>query len=308
MTLIDEYEFVASEISELEHILATISEDRVLERYSFETRLHRAKALLSTLSSQGSTVCLIFKGKAVDGTRSISADFGAKALEAFSDVFATVAVGAVMDLSSRGPLPEKEKNLLRIVGTAIGSFGFELELPQDPTGPFTSPEDTMQKIESLLKASSSGSDDDVTDVAFDLPSRATNVVNKFLNILVSNESWCGLTYKNKKFYYDNLEQVKKSAERLADNNVQHDCKILKGKFKGILPIGRTFEFLPEPSENDYDVIRGKIDSAIIDTTKLNREWLEKLVQVKLHFIQIGRGKPRYALKSLNDLILQGETP
>ena len=239
------------------------------------------------------------------GTRSISADFGAKALDAFSEVFTAVAVDSTIDLQSRGRIPEKEKNLLRIVGTVAGSFGFELELPQETTELFTSPEDTIQKIETLLEASAIGSDDDVTDIVSDLSPRTIKLLNKFLGVLVSNESWCGLSYGNKKFYHENLEQVKESAKRLEDDNVHSGSKTLRGIFKGFFPIGRTFEFLPEPEETTpKSVIHGKIDFTIEEPEDLNRHWLDKSVKVTFHSMQIGRGKPRYTLKSLDDLSLQ----
>jgi len=50
MSSISEYDFVASEITELEQLLDTISVDRVLDRSGLETRLRKARASLTTLS------------------------------------------------------------------------------------------------------------------------------------------------------------------------------------------------------------------------------------------------------------------
>ena len=129
-------------------------------------------------------------------------------------------------------------------------------------------------------------------------------MNKFLGILVNNESWCGLSYGSKKFRYESLEQVQASVRCLADNNVHSGEKELRGKFKGFLPMRRTFEFLPIEETDRTAAIYGKIDPGIEEPDILNRDWLEKLVVASFHTIQIGRGKPRYTLKSLTDLSLQ----
>ena len=308
MNHVDEYDFVASEITTLKTLLATIPPEDVIDRMSLESRLTQAQSELATLPKpvRLPTVCLTFRGKAVAGSRSISADFGAKALDAFSEVFTAVTAGTTTDLSSRGPIPDKDKNQLRIVGTAVGSFGFELELPQDTTEscPATAPDDTLRKIETLLTALATGNDDEVTDIVADLPQRTVSLLNKFLDVLVKNESWCGLSYGNKKFYYENFEQVKESANRLADSNVHNDVVALQGKFKGFFPIERKFEFLPAEETDRKGAIHGKIDIAIEEPDVLNREWLEKPVAVTFHTMQIGRGKPRFTLKSLDALALR----
>ena len=309
MNLTNEFDYVTSEISELQQLLVEIPPEDVIDRMSLEARLAKAQLELETLPlpERSATVCLTFRGKPVVGSHSISADFGSKALDAFSKVFTAVAVGTTTDIQSRGKLPDKDNNLLRIIGTTIGSFGFELELPQGTTDLFTStsPEDTIRKIETLLSTSATGNDDEVTEIVADVPPRAIKLLNKFLEVLVSNESWCGLSYGNKNFRYDNFEQVRTSVKRLADNNVHFGKETLCGKFKGFFPISRTFEFLPDCAKTEQkDAIHGKIDIAVEEPEVLNREWLDKLVAVELCTMQIGNGKPRYTLQSLADLSLR----
>jgi len=302
-----QYLDVLSEYHAVERMVAEMPATSVINRMSMKHRLQNLREemeRIDKLPCPTQTVRLTFKGKPIVGTRSISADFGAKALEAFSDVFTAVAVDSTVDLRSRGRIPEKEKNLLQIVGTVAGSFGFELELPQETPGLFTSSEETIHKIETLLEVSTTGNDDEVADVVSDLSPRARNLLNNFLGVLISNESWCGLSYGNKEFHYDNLEQVQKSVERLEDNNIHVGTEILFGKFKGFFPIGRTFEFLPESETTEQkSVLHGKIAHAIDDPDILNHEWLEKSVKVTLHSTQVGRGKHRYTLQSLDDLSL-----
>lgn len=63
------------------------------------------------------------------GSHGVVADFASKAAGFFTDAFTAVAAGLAENLRYMGPIPDKEKNQLLITGTAIGSFGFEFELP-----------------------------------------------------------------------------------------------------------------------------------------------------------------------------------
>lgn len=126
----NDYLTIASEIRELENLLAAISEGNVIERMSLESRLESAKAALAGLPQQFAPKArLTFRGKPVFGSHGIAADFGGKAAGAFSDAFAAVAAGLSEGLRYMGPIPNRDKNQLLITGTAIGSFGFEFELP-----------------------------------------------------------------------------------------------------------------------------------------------------------------------------------
>ena len=104
---------------------------------SLESRLESAKAALATLPYHLATKArLTFRGKPVFGSHGIAADFGGKAADAFSDAFAAVAAGLKEGLRYMGPIPNRDKNQLLITGTAIGSFGFEFELPEVDTSCF----------------------------------------------------------------------------------------------------------------------------------------------------------------------------
>ena len=85
------YLAIASEIRELENLLATIPEGNVIERMSLESRLESARAALAGLPQQSAPKArLTFRGKPVFGSHGIAADFGGKAADAFSDAFAAV--------------------------------------------------------------------------------------------------------------------------------------------------------------------------------------------------------------------------
>lgn len=298
----NDYLTIASEIRELEKLLAAIPEGNVIERMSLESRLESAKAALAGLPQQFAPKArLTFRGKPVFGSHGIAADFGSKAAGAFSDAFAAVAAGLSEGLRYMGPIPNRDKNQLLITGTAIGSFGFEFELPAAEPSLFPEAEkaqEAMTKIEALFRLAAEGSDDEVAEVIEEVHPRAVKKVHDFLELLVQQHAWCGLEFADRFFIYTDYAQIKASCERLKDENIQEREETYQGKFQGILPTGRTFEFQPSDREG---VIRGKVDLAIADPDVLNREWLHKPVTVKLNVMQVGQGRPRFTLMTLDDL-------
>jgi hypothetical protein len=194
---------------------------------------------------------------------------------------------------------------LLITGTAIGSFGFEFELPAQPETLFTELEKTeeaMNKIESLLRLAAEGSDDDMAEVIEEIHPRAVKKVYEFLDLLVQQQAWCGLQFGDRKFLYVDYEQLKKSSARLKDENIQETEENCRGEFQGVLPGGRVFEF---KLLNQEGLIRGKIDPGIEAPDTLNRKWLHKPVSVRLKVMQVGQGRKRYTLMSLDNVKTDG---
>jgi hypothetical protein len=294
--------FLTAEINELEALLASIPVESVIERMSFEARLASTKQALAQLPQQTNPKAkLTFRGKPVFGSHGITADFGSKAAGAFSDAFAAVAVGLREGLRDMGPIPNRDKNQLLITGTAIGSFGFEFELPTPELTLFPEQENAqaaMEKIEALFRLAATGSDDEVAEVIEEVHPRAVKKVYDFLELLVQQQAWCGLEFAGRAFRYADYEQIKASCERLKDENIHEKDETYQGKFEGVLPTGRSFEFR---LTNQNDLIKGKIDRAIDDPDVLNKDWLQKPVTAKFHVMQVGKGRPRFTLKSLNDL-------
>ncbi|MEY2341911.1 hypothetical protein AB4090_07345 [Acidithiobacillus sp. IBUN Pt1247-S3] len=293
---------LASEINELETLLASIPVDNIIERMSLESRLAFVRAALAALPQQfRQKAKLTFRGKPVFGSHGIVADFGGKAAGAFSDAFAAVAAGLSQGLSDMGPIPNRDKNQLLITGTAIGSFGFEFELPAPELMLFdedSKPQDAMEKIEALFRLAAEGTDDEVTEVIEEVHPRAVRKVYEFLELLVQQQAWCGLEFANHAFRYTDLAQIETSCSRLKADNIQEREQAYRGEFQGVLPAGRTFEF---KLADQNGLIKGKIDRAVANADVLNREWLHKPVTVKLGVIQVGQGRPRYTLMSLDDV-------
>ena len=293
--------FLASEISELEDLLAGIPEENIIERMSFDARLQSAKHALSNLPAQLSAKAkLTFRGKPVIGSYGMTADFGSKAAGAFSEAFTAISAALTDSLRDMGPIPNRDKNQLLITGTAIGSFGFEFELPQaEPNLFLKNPGHiALEKIEALFRLAASGSDDDVAEVIEEVHPRAVRKVHEFLELLVQQQAWCGLEFSDQIFRYSDFEQLKTASERLKDDNIHEKTETFQGEFQGVLPSGRTFEFR---LADDSRIIKGRIDSIFAQPELLNRDWLLKPVELTLSVIQVGQGRPRYTLISQDSI-------
>jgi hypothetical protein len=267
------YEFLAlaSEVKELESILKAIPAQNLIERIAFEERLASAKEILDKLPAyqHREKARLTFRGRPVIGSHGIAADFGSKAAGAFADAFAAVVAGLNESLRYMGPIPDKAKNQLLITGTAIGSFGFEFELPsqQDDLFPENEKtEDALEMMQTLLRVSAEGTDDEVTELVEAIHPRAVKKVAEFLGYLSQQQAWCGLEFKEQFFRYQNIEQLKISAERLQEENIHESDEEYSGEFQGVLPQSRTFEF---KLLDQKGILKGKVDIAIDDPDLLN---------------------------------------
>lgn len=305
----DEYRFIASEVAELESLLAEIPVEDAIDRAGLESRLELAKEAIANYVEEEAPrkARLTFRGDPVFGTHGIVADFAAKAATLFTDAFSAIVAE---NLRYMGPIPEKDKNPLLITGTALGSFGFEFELPPPPSPPtdgqtdlFPKPyraADAMQKLENFLSVAAAGSDDEISVIVDEIHPRAVRKVAEFLDYLSSQEAWCGLAFTEKPFQFSDVDQVRHSAARLKEDNIKEFQNTITGELQGVLPKGREFEFKPHGKD---EIIKGRVGSGIEDADVLNSDFLHKLVTVTFEVIQVGQGRPRYTIQKLEDLRL-----
>lgn len=305
----DEYLFLTSEINELEAILAGIPKNRVVDRRSFETRLKNAKEALAKINPLllPKKARLTFRGAPVFGSHGIAAEFATKASSAFSEAFAAIVAGVGDNLRYMGPIPDKHKNQLIITGTAIGSFGFEFELPtaaplsDDPSQSemaLAVPQKTelaMQKLETLFRIAAEGTDDDLAELVDEIHPRAVKKAAEFLAYVSEQEAWCGLEFNQSTFRFSGSEQVRGSAERLNGDNIKETKEEFSGQIVGALPVSRTFEF---KLADQKGIVRGKVSPEIEDSSILNQNYLYKPAILTLSVVQVGQGRPRYTLVNL----------
>jgi len=302
------YQALTSEISMLDDMLRNIPSGNVIERIGLEHRLKTVRAKFDDIQASNiipvQKAKLTFNGRPVLGSHGISADFAAKATGMFTDAVSAIAASLQNSLSPKGPIPNKDKNQLLITGVAVGSFGFEFELPQSESPDlFPEPshtEEAMESVQQLFRLSASGSDDEVTEIVERIHPRAVKKVAEFLECLAQSHAWCGLEVKDNFFKYDGLPQIEASISRIQEGNIHGSDVWLKGKFLGALPSSGVFEFQTE----DIGVIKGRLTgSADTDANAINFDWLKKSVRIEFHVIQVGQGKPRYSLVSLDTIQL-----
>jgi hypothetical protein len=310
----EEYSYVSSEIQQLESLLERIPKENVINRLGLEQRLQSARRVIANVfpAALAKKARLTFRGRPVFGSRGIAAEFAVTASRHFTEAFTAVAAALAENLNYMGPIPDKGRNQLLITGTAIGSYGFEFELPAgEPAGSgqtdlfepeqaaaSSSPEEAMEKLEALFQAAAEGSDDDLAELIVEIHPRAVQKTADFLDYVAEQEAWCGLEFEEHLFRFSGPDQVRSSASRLNSSNIKERDETYTGEFQGVLPKSRTFEF---KLLDQKGVLKGKVSPEIPDADIINREFLHKPVTVELHVIQVGQGRPRFTLASLEKI-------
>jgi hypothetical protein len=323
MSTLNERESLFSERAFLERSLARLPDTARLTRRSTESRLRAVGERIARLpeaSVERLRVLLTFRGKPVIGSQGIFADFGAKAVSSFNDAVAAVAASLNGGLARMGPIPNRDVHQLMITGTAVGSFGFELQavpqigwpaenatLQRDlsfPVGaidpglteyPATGLTQALQYTHDLLQGTQEVDDERLADAASELDQRAIDKVRSFVSVLEDNGALCAIdSGPTRHFVFLDAQQVQLSVERLSCNNVQEKQVAVRGRFLGMLPGHRTFEFL---RDDDGQVLSGKVAPPVLDPADINRH-LGEVTTVQMTETRVGSGRPRYQLIEL----------
>jgi hypothetical protein len=297
-----EFRFLQSEVATLEGLLANLSQDRVIERLGFESRLNEARKQLALVSTQPRALSLpiTFRGDPVEGSRSIDASFASKALRAFVEATDTVAASLnAADLKDIGPLPGSGGRTLRIVDTVLGSFGFELELPplsttlldllpgSKPPDPYV---DAITTTFNLISQSASMDENAITDLVADIHPRAAAKVRAFAKVLFDHHALFAAEFEGQQIRLDRHEEVQHVVELLDSDNINETIKTLSATIQGILPNARVFEAKLDTGE----VVKGKIDRSLpnIQEFKAMAENTTTLLQFRVVNVRSNR---RYVL-------------
>jgi hypothetical protein len=294
----DERDNLNAERHALQGLIDSIPSDDVIDRASFESRLRDVTQRLANGNASTRlplSAKLTFRGRPVVGSQGVYAEFGMAATQAFTEAVTVMAASLAGPLSAMGPIPNREQHQLIITGTAVGSFGFQLEEPGESlfVGEDTSVGQALSLTQKLLE-STTGSDDDMTEATAGIDPRVIKATRAFLETLSSRDAVCGLTVGNHAFAFSDVAQVRRAVERLSDNNLHEDAQTFSGVFQGVLPKARTFEFLVQP---DQFVIRGKVGSGIPDPASLNQHLIQPIT-ISLTATRIGNGRPKYVLHTL----------
>lgn len=295
---LQEYKRLLAERTTLQRLLAAIPVEDVLDRSGLQSRLGIVEDELRSApppNREPARARLTFRGRPVVGQHGVFADFGAKATSAFAEAVAKVAVGlsgrAVQTNTSR------EEARLLITGTAVGSFGFELEeIPIAGTldfGDGTIAGQSLELTQNILR-NTVGSDDDLADSVAAAGIRGVKAVREFLELLATNEAVCGLGVNDKSFQFKDVGEIRRSVQRLSMDNLHEEETQLTGEFQGVLPKARTFEF---KIADTVEVIRGKVGEDIVSPDDINSH-LHQATAIDVLATRIGAGRPRYVLLRL----------
>lgn len=294
--------FLQAELIALEKLISRMPEANVIDRMSLEARKNEVEAALSALRYpyyEPVRARLTFRGKPTVKSQGIYTEFAANALEKFAGMVAAVGASQTTQLGTRGLIPNREEYQLMITGTATGSFGFELEEAPRRTDIISSDFSPVKKAIDQIMAimeSSMRSDDDLADAIADLDPRAIDAIRAFLGAVADDEAVCAIESSGVPFQFADVEQVNRTKDRLSTENIHEGDRVILGKFQGVLPTLRTFEFFIE--ENN-EIIRGKVGPEIEDASQINRI-IEMPMNIRVHTKQVGTGRPRYTLNSYSE--------
>ena len=298
-----EAERLRAEIGTVERFLAETSTDSIIERMSWESRLEVLRERLAEVEArpQAHPLSITFRGAPVEGTRSIDATFASKAVRAFVEATDTVTASLVTnDLRDRGRLPGAGTRSLRIVDTAVGSFGFELELPPADEGDtqeslFTS-EDTDPHIEAiattlrLLDEAATDDEDAISDLIAEIHPRAAAKVRTFATVLAEHDALFAVAFRDRKVRFDSDVQVKRVVESLAESDISEENETHTGTLIGLLPESRRFE----ARLSDGQVVQGKVDRAVPDIGTFKLRWENQEASLAFRVVRV-RTRSRYIL-------------
>lgn len=302
---VHDYRFLLSEQATLKRLIDQTSPGNGIGRMSLQARLRKVEEELKAYEGYSPRVVnarLTFRGKPVVERRGINADFGADAAKAFAESVTRIGAGWRSPLPASGRIPNAGEYQLLITGTATGSFGFQLEdAAQQPAlkGQSTPVELAIKKVKEILEASVA-TDEELLEAIADTDRRALDSVQAFLKKMADSEAMCALEFQGDEFRFRDTTQVRRSENRLSNDNIQEDEVALSGQFQGFLPHSRRAEFLLSATDADFlqdaigTVVSGRVEPAVDDTVSIN-EILNQDVTIDARTRRVGQGRPRYVI-------------
>lgn len=277
-----------SDLAAVETMLASLPEDDFIAKVGFEARKAEIEEELSELERSRDTlanVALMFHGGPVRGSRSISTDFAAKALNSYQDLVAKrLATSEWGGLGQRGPVPAKQAASLNICGVVHGSFGFVLE-EDDPDSPQlinSSLREAVESVTDVLERFTAESDSAFSDAINEMDQRLFTSVRSFFKILHDDEATLRIVEGKKDRSFDTMA-VGRAYQRCQEASIDEDALTVTGTLIGVVPYGRRFEL----KTSEGEVIKGKagpifsqdyLERIETDEQVIGRKWRVKLLK------------------------------
>ena len=307
---IHQYRFLLSQQATLNNLLSQTEQSDVIGRMSLEARLQDVEEQLEAyegFSPRLVNASLTFRGSPVVGSRGIDAAFGPDAVKSFANAVTLVGASDHAPLSPTGRVPHRDDYRLIITNTARGSFGFQVEeASQQPAleSQSTPVETAIARVKGILEASV-GTDEELAEAIADTNQRALGGIRNFLKTVADSGAVCALTFQDDVFQFTNVAQVRRSENRLSEDNIKEDDVTLVGYFEGFLPNSLRAEFHVAETDADFlmeaagTVISGKVESEVVDIIGDINEILKQEVRIDAHTRRVGDGRPRYVITYVN---------
>lgn len=286
---------MASELAMLEEMIESIDADRVIERVGLQARRDAIAKELESLSAEPRRVTLTFKGTPVRGSHSIHGDFGGKAAALFSEAVATLDADIATSLGGGGPLPNGDARQLQIVGTAIGSFGFEFELPaaETPTLPGVVGDSMVEAVErtiSVIREANGGDDETFSELLGTIHPRATKKLRAFVKHVVDRGARFAVQFGDQRANVSDDGEGSAILDALDEEHIVQEEVTLSATLIGILPEARRFE-----ARTADGLIRGPVDAAMGDLAAASPPWLNQVVTLTLRKTSVAGSRTSYVL-------------
>lgn len=302
---IHNYRFLLSERGTLKRLISGSPPDDMIGRVSLQYRLRQVEEELEAYKGYSPRLVnarLTFRGKPVVGGRGVNANFAAETVNAFARSVARIGAGWRAPLPPTGRIPDSAEFQLLVTGTTPGSFGFQLEdAAQQPAlmGQDTPVALAIGKVKEILEASIK-TDDELSETIADTDRRALQSIRKFLKRMADNDAVCALEFQGNEFHFRDVAQVKRSENRLSDDNIREDDVVFGGYFEGFLPKSRRAEFFIAETDADFlreavgAIISGRVLPGVDETVKI-KEIIDQYVTVNARVRRVGEGRPRYVV-------------
>lgn len=261
-----------SDLAVVEQMLATIPAEDPAGRMAFTNRLEELQQALAQLEGEPETlasVAIFFGGEPVSGSRSIDAEFAAKAVASYQDVIsARLATQAVGGLATRGPIPTKKASRLNITNVVHGSFGFVLEEEGSEGVPLldSSLKEAVGDISHTLSTIAVEDDASFGSMMDEIHPRVFSSVRKLFKVLHDNRAVIRVVQDEQDRQFDEYA-ITRAYERVEKTEIDEQEYQAEGMLLGVLPIKGEFEF---ELKDTKEVIRGRAGP------RLSVDYLERI--------------------------------
>lgn len=166
-------------------------------------------------------------------------------------------------------------------------------------GESTPVERAIEQLKSILEASV-GTDEHLAEAIVNTDQKALGAVRSFLKTVADHGASCALEFRGDIFSFADVAQVQRSANRLAEDNIQeHEVEFL-GRFHGFLPDHRQAEFsvAATAAKPLRDLVGkpllGRVEPEVAESVQIN-DILNQQIRITVRVRRVGQGGPRYTI-------------